>query len=203
MVAMTDIEIALRSEDRDLGPVLDALIAQAEADDLVDVAYVEEDSPIGRLTLAATPRGLVRIAFETEDEEHVLEDLAARISPRVLRAPHRLDRTRQELEEYFDGRRTSFDLPLDRTLSRGFRLAALEAMSDIPFGHVATYKDIAEAAGNVRATRAAGSACATNPIPVVVPCHRVLAAGGRIGGYAGGLDRKHFLLRLEGVELDV
>ncbi len=199
----TRIENALRSDDRDLGAVLDAAALQAEADDLLDVAYTEEDSPIGRLTLAATPRGLVRIAFGDEDEDEVLQDLAERLSPRVLRAPRRLDLARRELEEYFDGRRTTFDLALDRSLSTGFRRAAQEAMSEIPYGQVATYRDIAAAAGNPRATRAAGSACATNPLPLVVPCHRVLAAGGRIGGYSGGLEVKHFLLRLEGVQLGV
>jgi methylated-DNA-[protein]-cysteine S-methyltransferase len=203
MVAMSGIEDALRSEDRDLAPSIDAVLARAEAEGLVDVAYAYEDSPIGRLTLAATPQGLVRIAFQREDDDEVLEELATRISPRVLQAPRRLDEVRRELEEYFDGRRTDFDLPLDRSLSRGFRRAAQEAISDIPFGQVATYRDIATAAGNPRATRAAGTACATNPIPLVVPCHRVLAAGGRIGGYAGGLEVKHFLLRLEGVQLGV
>jgi methylated-DNA-[protein]-cysteine S-methyltransferase len=203
MVAMSGIEEALRSEDRDLVPSLDALVERADAEDLVDVAYVYEDSPIGRLTLAATPLGLVRIAFQTEDDAEVLDELASRVSPRVLRAPRRLDLARREIEEYFAGRRTSFDLALDRSLSRGFRRVAQEAISDIPYGQVATYRDIATAAGNPRATRAAGSACATNPIPLVVPCHRVLAAGGRIGGYAGGLDVKHFLLRLEGVQLGV
>jgi methylated-DNA-[protein]-cysteine S-methyltransferase len=203
MVAMSGIEEALLSEDRDLVPSLDALVERAEGEDLVDVAYVYEDSPIGRLTLAATPSGLVRVAFSTEDDSEVLDELASRISPRVLRAPRRLDLARRELEEYFAGRRTTFDLPLDRSLSRGFRRVAQEAISDIPYGQVATYRDIATAAGNPKATRAAGSACATNPIPLVVPCHRVLAAGGRIGGYAGGLDVKHFLLRLEGVQLGV
>ena len=179
-----------------LGYATERFLERALADDLVDVGYVVEDSPIGRLTLAATTVGVVRIGFA--GEQQVLEELAATISPRVVRVPARLDAARRQLEEYFAGRRTTFDVALDRRLSHGFFLAAHEAISAIPFGEVATYRDIAAAAGNPNATRAAGTACATNPIPIIVPCHRVLRTGGGIGGYAGGLEVKHFLLAHEG-----
>ena len=174
-------------------------LARAIADDLVDVAYVVTDSPIGPLTVATTRLGIVRIGFTGEDD--VVADLARDVSPRVLLAPARLDAARRELDEYFGGTRTTFGLPIDRRLSRGFSRAAQEAISAIPYGHVASYRDIAAAAGNANATRAAGTACRTNPIPVIVPCHRVLRTGGAIGGYAGGLEAKHFLLCLEGLEL--
>jgi methylated-DNA-[protein]-cysteine S-methyltransferase len=183
----------------DLDLVTARFVARALEEELVDVAYAYEDSPIGRLTLAATPLGVVRIGFDGEDA--MVAELARDISPRVLLAPARLDAVRRELAEYFAGTRTSFDAPVDRRLSHGFFRAAQEAISAIPYGHVASYKDIAGAAGNVNATRAAGTACRTNPIPIIVPCHRVLRTGGGIGGYAGGLAAKHFLLALEGLEL--
>ena len=176
-----------------------ALTDRALADGLVDVAYAELDSPLGMLTLAATGRGLARIGFAGE-QDAVLEDLARTVSPRVLHAPARLDGARRQLDEYFAGTRTAFDLALDRR-STGFTLAAQEAISAIPYGMLATYLEIARAAGNANATRAAGTACRTNPIPIVVPCHRVVRTGGGIGGYAGGLAAKHVLLALEGVEL--
>ena len=170
--------------------------ARALADDLVDVAYAVEPSPIGTLTIAATPLGIARIGFA---EEEILTELAAKISPRILYAPARLDDARRELDEYFAGARTTFGVPIDRCLSSGFRRTAQEAISAIPYGAVVTYRDIATAAGSPGATRAAGTACATNPIPVIVPCHRVLSTGGGLGGYSGGIDIKQFLLRLEGV----
>ncbi len=167
--------------------------------DLLDVAYAEVDSPIGRLLLAATPKGLVRLGFPSEDHDALLEDIADRLSPRVLEAPARLDTVRRELDQYFAGRRHEFTTPLDWSLSRGFRQRVLQAIAAIPFGEVRTYKDMALAAGNVAAVRAAGSACGSNPIPLVVPCHRVLRTGGGLGGYGGGLDLKRRLLTLEGV----
>jgi methylated-DNA-[protein]-cysteine S-methyltransferase len=170
--------------------------------DLLDVAYAEVDSPIGRLLLAATPKGLVRIGFGTENHEAMLEDIAHRLSPRVLEAPERLDRVRRELDEYFAGRRHDFSTPLDWSLSTGFRQRVLKAIAAIPFGEVRTYKEMAKAAGNPAAVRAAGSACGSNPIPLVVPCHRVLRTGGGLGGYGGGLDLKRRLLTLEGVLSD-
>jgi methylated-DNA-[protein]-cysteine S-methyltransferase len=167
--------------------------------DLVDVAYAEVDSPIGRLLLAATPQGLVRVGFPSEDHEAMLADIAHRLSPRVLEAPDRLDAVRRELDEYFEGRRHDFTTALDWSLSTGFRQRVLRAIAAIPFGEVRTYREMATAAGNPAAVRAAGSACGSNPIPLVVPCHRVLRTGGGLGGYGGGLPLKRQLLELEGV----
>jgi len=168
-------------------------------DDLLDVATRTFESPVGTLLLAATPAGVVRVAFESEGHEAVLADLARRVSPRVVEAPARLDAVARELDEYFAGRRTRFDAHLDRRLSAGFRLAVLTHLSDVPFGRTESYAEVAAALDNPRAVRAVGSACATNPLPVVVPCHRVLRSDGALGGYLGGLDAKRTLLRLEGV----
>jgi methylated-DNA-[protein]-cysteine S-methyltransferase len=168
-------------------------------DDLVDVAYAEVDSPIGQLLLAATDQGLVRVGFPSEDHDALLQDMATRLSPRVLEAPARLDAVRRELDEYFEGKRHDFSTPLDFSLSNGFRQRVLKAIAAIPFGEVRTYREMATAAGNPAAVRAAGSACGSNPIPLVVPCHRVLRTGGGLGGYGGGLDLKRRLLTLEGV----
>jgi methylated-DNA-[protein]-cysteine S-methyltransferase len=181
--------------------LLDTFAARAEAEGLLDVAYTWTDSPIGPLLLASTPVGLVRIGFgTTEDSDVVLQDLADRVSPRVLEAPGRLDEVRRELDEYFDGRRRQFDVALDwRLAASGFRRRALEAIAHIPYGSVRTYREIAVDAGNPKAVRAAGTACGSNPIPVIVPCHRVLRTGGGLGGYGGGLDKKTRLLSLEGV----
>jgi methylated-DNA-[protein]-cysteine S-methyltransferase len=165
--------------------------------------YARMDSPIGVLTLVATPTGLAAVSFGADDA--ALDDLARRISPRVSERPDRLDVVRRELDEYFAGNRRVFEVPLDRCLSTGFRRAAQEAISRIPYGAVASYGDIAAGAGQPGASRAAGTACRTNPIPLVVPCHRVLRSDGSIGGYAGdmagGLDIKRRLLALEGVQL--
>ncbi|QIK83042.1 methylated-DNA--[protein]-cysteine S-methyltransferase [Sanguibacter sp. HDW7] len=181
-----------------LGALTDALAASAAADDLLDVAVRTVASPVGDLLLAATPVGLVRVAFTAEDHDAVLDDLARRVSPRVLRAPTRLDAVARELDEYFEGRRERFDVTLDRRLSAGFRLAVLTHLTDVPFGRTESYAEVAAALDNPKAVRAVGSACATNPIPVVVPCHRVLRSDGSLGGYLGGLDAKTTLLRLEG-----
>jgi methylated-DNA-[protein]-cysteine S-methyltransferase len=172
--------------------------AAADAGELLDVAYAHVDSPIGELLLAATPRGLVRVGFPGEDEDITLGRLATRISPRILKRPERLDRARRELDEYFAGRRREFDLELDWQLTAGFRRRVLEETARIPFGETSTYTAMARAAGSPRAHRAAGSALGSNPLPVVVPCHRVLRIGGALGGYGGGLDVKETLLRLEG-----
>lgn len=174
-------------------------LAGAEAEGLVDVAWVVEDTPIGPLTLAATPDGLVSIGFGREQE--MLPGLAARISPRVVHLPARFDDVRRQLDEYFAGRRRHFDVALDRRLSHGYRLAVLTELSSVPFGETVSYRDLAERTGNPGASRAVGSAMATNPIPIVVPCHRVLRTGGALGGYGGGLDTKVWLLRHEGALL--
>jgi methylated-DNA-[protein]-cysteine S-methyltransferase len=164
---------------------------------LVDVAYAFVESPIGDLFVARTRRGLVRVGFPTETQDDVLEELATMLSPRVLEAPAELDQARRELEEYFEGRRRHFDVPVDMSLTHGFTRKVLQATARIPFGSVSTYRDVARRAGNERAYRAAGNALGANPIPIVVPCHRVLHSGGGLGGYGGGLDLKRFLLRLE------
>jgi methylated-DNA-[protein]-cysteine S-methyltransferase len=184
----------------DVSNLVDAALRRADAEGLVDVGWVVEDTPVGPLTLAATPDGLVRIGFGHEDP--VLDELASEVSPRVVRLPARLDEVRRELEEYFAGRRRSFDVPVDRRLSRGYRRIVLEALSrEVPYGQTVSYKELAERTGNPRASRAVGSAMATNPIPIVVPCHRVLRTGGALGGYGGGLDTKVWLLRHEGALL--
>lgn len=175
---------------------------RAAAEDLLDVAYTMTDSPFGPLLVAATPSGLVKISFPaTCDTEETLEELAARISPRVLEAPAQLDDVRHQLDRYFEGRLREFDLPLDWRLSKGFRRRALRAIDRIPYGRTRSYTEIARSAGNERAVRAAGTACGSNPIPIVVPCHRVLRSGGALGGYGGGLPMKQALLELEGVEI--
>ena len=171
----------------------------ARMGDEADVAYEHMDSPIGRLILATSPRGLVRVHWvEADEDDEVLGEIAHDVSPRILHVPGRLDQARRELEEYFEGRRTRFDVPVDWTILRGFTRKVLEATARIPFGSVSTYSDVAKRAGNSRAMRAAGNALGANPIPIVVPCHRVLRKGGGLGGYGGGLDRKRTLLAIEG-----
>jgi methylated-DNA-[protein]-cysteine S-methyltransferase len=178
-------------------PAPGPLAGRADAAGLLDVAYAGVDSPVGPLLLAATPAGVVRIAFASEGDDAVLADLARRISPRVLEAPARLDDARRQLDEYFSGRRTAFELPLDWQLSRGFRARVLHAIAAIPFGTTGTYRSVATAAGTPNAVRAAGSACATNPIPIVVPCHRVVRSDGTMGRYGGGEAAKRTLLEHE------
>jgi methylated-DNA-[protein]-cysteine S-methyltransferase len=174
-----------------------------ERSGLVDVAYTVEDGPVGHVLLASTATGLVRIAYldgEGESSEDVLSDLAGRLSPRVVELPKRLDRARRELDEFFAGKRRDFDLPLDWSMVKpGSTRSVLEATARIPFGETTSYKGIAGRAGNERAFRAAGTALGSNPLPIVVPCHRVLHAGGGLGGYTGGIDIKRTLLRVEGV----
>ncbi|RJO68239.1 methylated-DNA--[protein]-cysteine S-methyltransferase [Nocardia panacis] len=173
------------------------LTASAEAAGLLDIAYRTVDSPVGALLLAATPVGLVRVAYSTEDHDAVLEGLAARISPRILAAPARLDTAARELDEYFTGARTTFDLPLDLRLTTGFRRTVIEHLPEIGYGRRASYATVAAAVGNPRAVRAVGTACATNPLPVVIPCHRVVRSDGAIGQYVGGTAAKATLLDLE------
>lgn len=167
-----------------------------------DVAYALVDSPVGTLVAARTERGLARLAYEDENggRDAVLEALAERLSPRILERPAHLDDLRRQLEEYFAGRRTSFELPLDLSLVRGpFGRRVLEACARIPFGEVSSYRAMATTAGSAGAVRAAGNALGANPVPIVVPCHRVLRSGGGLGGYTGGLERKQHLLRIEGI----
>ena len=168
-----------------------------------DVAYTVLDTPVGRLVAASTGQGLVRLAYDDFNGgvDAILDGLAARVSPRILEAPARLDPVRRELGEYFEGRRTAFDLAIDWSLVGGFGRRVLEATAAIPFGGTSTYAQVAERAGNPRASRAAGNALGANPLPIVVPCHRVMRTGGGLGGYTGGLHRKETLLRIEGVVL--
>jgi methylated-DNA-[protein]-cysteine S-methyltransferase len=181
------------------GPLPDIGGAAATAG-LLDVAYATLDSPVGTLLLASTSKGLVRLAYiDYTEEDAVLADLAARVSPRVLASPRKLDEPRRELEQYFAGAREHFELLLDWSLTRGFGRRVLQATAQIPFGSVSTYKQVATEAGSPRAHRAAGNALGSNPLPIVVPCHRVLHSSGGLGGYTGGLERKRLLLEVEGV----
>jgi methylated-DNA-[protein]-cysteine S-methyltransferase len=169
---------------------------RARTEDLADVVYAEVPSPFGPLLVATTRRGLVRVAYPDEPIDAVLDRLSARVSPRIVEG--RLDRERRELEEYFESKRSGFDIPVDLTLAVGFGRKVLRATARIPYGKVSTYREIAGRAGSPRGSRAAGNALGANPIPIVVPCHRVVATGGGLGGYTGGIDRKEYLLRLEG-----
>ena len=173
------------------------LVAAAQRERLLDVAYRTLDTPVGTLLLAATEDGLVRVAYDREDHDAVLAKLADAVSPRILRAPARLDPAARQLTEYFDGGRWRFELPLDFRLSRGFRRAVLAHLPDIGYGHTESYAQVAAAAGSPRAVRAVGTACATNPLAVVVPCHRVVKSDGSFGGYVGGEDAKRTLLTME------
>ncbi len=199
---MNEIETALRDAAERLPKTApdDSLVERAAADGLLDVAYATVDSPLGPLVVASTPRGLARVAYTlSESRDDVLEDMARRLSPRMLEAPGRLDDARRELDEYFEGERTDFDLPIDWVLTKGFTTRVLRATAKVGFGHTTTYAEVATSAGSPRAVRAAGNSLGSNPMPIVVPCHRVLRTGGALGGYTGGLERKEFLLRLEGV----
>ena len=191
--------LATRRQAREDAAVAARRLAErAEAEGLLDVAYARVDSPFGPLTVAATGQGLVRLAFPEEEPDAVLERLASRISPRILEAPARLDPVRRELDEYFAGSRRHFELTLDRALMAPFARRVLAATEAIPYGSVSSYGQVAGEAGSPRGSRAAGNALGANPIPIVIPCHRVLRAAGALGGYAGGPERKRALLELEG-----
>jgi methylated-DNA-[protein]-cysteine S-methyltransferase len=181
----------------DLGRLHDRLADAAALDGLLDVSYVVIDSPVGPLLLAATEEGLVRVAYAVQNHDEVLDSLAQTVGPRVLRAPKQLDRAAREFDDYFNGTRTTFDLPLDLRLTRGFRRQVQELLPSIGYGQTESYGDVAKLLGNAKAVRAVGTACATNPLPIVLPCHRVLRADGSLGGYIGGLDAKSALLTLE------
>jgi methylated-DNA-[protein]-cysteine S-methyltransferase len=199
---MTDIAAApdlmpTATDPADLERLHARLVAAAATDGTLDVAYRTIDSPLGPLLLAATEEGLVRVAYEREDHEQVLQMLAARVSPRILRAPGRLDEAASQLDDYFAGARHTFDLRVDLRLAAGFRRQVLDHLRTIGYGRTESYTVVAAATGRPRAVRAVGSACATNPVPVVVPCHRVLRSDGTLGGYIGGLGAKRTLLALE------
>ncbi|HEX6712418.1 MAG TPA: methylated-DNA--[protein]-cysteine S-methyltransferase [Thermoleophilaceae bacterium] len=200
---MSTLEDVLRGRDdvsNDAARAAERAVGAARALGLTDVSYAFEPSPVGDLLVAVTPRGLIRIAYNAhEHADDVLEELARRVSPRVVEAPAALDPVRRALDEYFDGKRTGFDLPIDWRLHDGFGRRVLRATARIPFGKVLTYAEVAAKAGSPRAYRAAGNALGSNRMPIVVPCHRVVASGGKLGGYTGGIQRKEYLLGLEGV----
>ncbi|MGI8532164.1 MAG: methylated-DNA--[protein]-cysteine S-methyltransferase [Geodermatophilaceae bacterium] len=194
---ITDLTRLYSSPPDHLAELHSKLAATAQRDGILDVAYRTVDSPVGSLLIAATERGLVRVAFEIENHDAVLQTLADAVSPRVLNAPRRLDTVAAELDDYFSRRRRTFDLPLDWSLSTGFRRTVLSHLPEIFYGTTASYSAVAALAGNPKAVRAVGTACATNPLPVVVPCHRVVRADGAIGAYRGGVRAKRTLLDLE------
>jgi methylated-DNA-[protein]-cysteine S-methyltransferase len=211
--AASTVERALRSGDpagagsdaasraqarEDAASAAARLAARAAAEGLADIAYAQLDSPLGRLTVLSTKRGLVQLAFPEQPLDRVLERIATRISPRIVEAPAQLDLVRRELEQYFAGEQRRFELALDWSLSGGFARRVLRATATIPYGGVLSYGEVAGMAGSPRGYRAAGNALGSNPIPIVVPCHRVLRSGGVLGGYGGGPERKRWLLELEG-----
>lgn len=190
----------LRSAPVDTTRLRDRLARDAEREGLVDVAYRTVDTPIGGLLLAASPAGLVYVAFEVEDSGVVLEMLADRVGPRILGAPTEspvLDAAAAQIDQYLDGRRREFDLPLDTRLARGFRGEVQQHLARVGYGRTATYREIAVELDRPGAVRAVGSACATNPLPLVWPCHRILRSDGGLGGYRGGLAAKQRLLEME------
>lgn len=201
---MTSIEDTLRAaarHDIDTAEAARRLAERAAREGLADIVYARVDSPLGTLLAAGSPRGLLRLAYPENDHEAVLVRLAERVSPRIVEAPGRLEMVRRELDEYFAGTRRDFDLPIDWTLVRTpFHRRILQATARVPFGSATTYAGVAAEAGSARAVRAAGNALGANPMPIVVPCHRVLRTGGGLGGYTGGLEKKRVLLELEGVE---
>ena len=199
---MTTVDLAelYPIDDDDITRLHTRLASVAERDNILDVAYRTVDSPVGPLLIAATPAGLVRVAFTSEGHDSVLQNLSDRISPRLLHAPARLDDVARQLDEYFSGRRQGFDVPLDWQLSKGFRRVVLGHLAvDIGYGSTASYAVLARLSGSPKAVRAVGTTCATNPIPVVVPCHRVVRSDGALGSYRGGTAAKRALLELEGV----
>jgi methylated-DNA-[protein]-cysteine S-methyltransferase len=197
---MTTLDLAALYpvDDDDVARLHARLVATAETYGVLDVAYRTVDSPVGALLIAATPVGLVRVAFSSEGHDAVLQSLSDHISCRLLRAPARLDAVAHQLDEYFSRRRHTFDVPLDWQLSKGFRRTVLGHLAaDVDYGTTASYRTLARLSGSPKAVRAVGTACATNPIPVVVPCHRVIRTDGTLGGYGGGPAAKRTLLDLE------
>jgi methylated-DNA-[protein]-cysteine S-methyltransferase len=200
---MSELERQLRDSARRVAvaptqQTLDALAERADREGLVDVAYGQADSPFGPLTVATTDRGLVLLAYPERPLDDLLARLADEVSPRVLEAPARVEPIRRELDEYFEGRRREFEVAIDWQLVRGgFFEAILRATAGIGYGQTISYRQVAERAGNVKAVRAAGNGLGSNPVPIVVPCHRVVATGGGLGGYTGGVERKQQLLALE------
>lgn len=193
----TNLFDALQADDDTLARLHERLERNAATDELLDVAFRTVDSPVGTLLLAATTVGLVRVAYDIEDHDAVLAKLAAAVSPRLLRAPARLDNAARQLDEYFTKRRTDFEVPVDLRLADGFRRNVIEHLRDIGYGRRESYAEVAAAVGSPRAVRAVGTACAHNPLPVVIPCHRVVRSDGSTGQYVGGPAAKSKLLELE------
>ena len=189
--------LATSADEGRLAALHERLAATAQGEGLLDVAFRTVDSPVGDLLIASTDAGLVRVAYPNQGHDAALAALAEQVSPRILRAPRRLDEVARQLDEYFAGRRHLFDLPLDLRLAHGFRREVLEHLRDIGYGATASYAAVAAASGHPAAVRAVGTACARNPLPIVVPCHRVVRSDGSMGGYAGGPEAKHILLALE------
>ncbi|MFV8054503.1 methylated-DNA--[protein]-cysteine S-methyltransferase [Mycobacterium sp. 48b] len=194
---VTDLTRITQPGPGKLADLHNRLSAAAEREGLLDIAYRTVDSPVGPLLLAATEQGLVRVAYALEDHDSVLQHLSDQVSPRILHAPARLDTAARELDEYFARTRRSFDVPLDWRLAAGFRSTVLHHLPEIDYGQTASYARVAAMAGSPRAVRAVGTACAKNPLPVVVPCHRVVRSDGAMGGYLGGAEAKRLLLDLE------
>jgi len=187
--------------DMKVSPDLDARFREvAAASGLLDVAYDFVDTPIGKLLVAATPRGLCRISYDDEPDRFA-QVLARTLGARVLRSPKPVDAVRRQLDEYFDRRRETFELDIDLGLAVGFSRQVLDQLALVPYGEVTTYGELARRVEHPRAARAVGTVMNRNPIPIVLPCHRVVGASGSLTGYAGGLDRKETLLRLEGALL--
>lgn len=203
MGTMEQIETALKDQppltDETWQRMRGEFAGRAEEEGLIDVAYEMHDSPYGSLLVGATSEGIVRVGLSAESEELILLDLAKRISPRIVRASRApITDTRRQLDQYFEGERHEFDLTLDWRLAKGFRREVLVATELIPYGETRSYRDLAVEAGSPNAVRAAGTALATNPLPIVVPCHRVLRTDGNVGNYLGGTSMKEALLALEG-----
>lgn len=181
-----------------LGRLNERLLARADSEGLIDVAYATMDSPYGELLVAATERGVVKLSLPNYTAEYALEQVAAGVSPRILESPKRLDPVRRELDSYFEGKLERFSSKVDWTLAHGFTDRVLHTVARIPYGRTLSYGEVAEKAGNPRAFRAAGTACGANPVPLIVPCHRVVQAGGKPGNYGGGAAMKLALLEMEG-----
>ena len=194
---MTANLFAAPDESATLARLHTSLERRGQAEGLIDVAYTTVDTPVGTLLIAATNIGLVRVAYDIEGHDAVLAKLADAVSPRILRAPARLDAVARQLDAYFAKRRTSFRLPIDLRLADGFRRVVVQYLPEIGYGHRQTYTQVARAVGNPRAVRAVGSACAHNPLPIVYPCHRVVRSDGSTGQYVGGAAAKSTLLEIE------
>ena len=196
-MSIDELFAPLEADEATAARLRDRLGTAADAAGLLDVAFDVVDSPVGPLLLAATERGLVKVAFEREDHDRVLQALADEVGPRVLAVPARVADVARQLAEYFAGQRTRFDVAVDLRLAHGFRRDVVAWLPHISYGTTASYGQVARAVGNPRAVRAVGSACARNPVPLVVPCHRVVRSDGSLGRYGGGEDAKRLLLELE------